>query len=687
MDFFEAQGRARSLSRRLVLLYGLAVALIIVGVYLTLAVALQLTAAEQGAELGSAGLFDPTLFAIVAGGMLLVIGGGSAFRTAQLRRGGPAVAELLGGRRVDPGSTDLLERRLLNVVEEMAIASGIPVPAVYVLDGEPGINAFAAGHTIHDAAVAITRGGLETLSRDELQGVMAHEFSHILNGDMRLNVRLMGVLFGILILTVIGRGIVRGGYYSGAGRRSRGGKNGGGGQIVLVGIALIILGYLGVFFGRLIQAAVSRQREFLADAAAVQFTRNPLGISGALRKIGGGAAGSKLENHHAQEAGHLFFSEGVRSAFSRTMATHPPLDVRIKRVDPSWDGTFIEPEPVNMARLRAEEREGATRGGAGGGPAASKGRKGSGMPFPLPFPVPGFPGGSRGGSEMLAGAVLAAGTLGAGHLAHARTILGSIPDGVRSATRDPEGAVAVVVALLLAEDGPLRARQDEIVERVLGAETLSRAAELRTPLAEAGPAARLPLLELCLPALRSLDERRAEALRDAVGPLTLADGEVHVFDFALFHLLRRALPGGPDAASSSRVGPGLGRRKTEAETLLSALAWAGAREEEGAEAAFRAGASSFGPGAAGALALQPMAGLDLERVDAALTRLETLPPKDRRTLLAALERTVRADRAVTVEELELLRAVAEALDVPMPPLAVADEVPREPLDAPPPASD
>src|SRR5690606_30853327 len=205
----------------------------------------------------------------VAAGMLLVIGGGSAYRTAQLRRGGPAVAELLGGRRVDPASTDLLERRLLNVVEEMALASGIPVPAVYVLDHEPGINAFAAGHTIHDAAVAITRGGLETFTRDELQGVMADEFSHILNGDMRLNVRVMGVLFGILLLTVVGRGIVRGGHYSG-GRRRSGGRDGGGGQIVLVGIALIVLGYLGVLFGRLIQAAVSRQREYLADAAAVQ---------------------------------------------------------------------------------------------------------------------------------------------------------------------------------------------------------------------------------------------------------------------------------------------------------------------------------------------------------------------------------------------------------------------------------
>ncbi|MEX2466718.1 MAG: M48 family metallopeptidase [Gemmatimonadota bacterium] len=658
MDFFEAQGKARSLSHRLVLLFGLAVTLMIVGVYLTVVVALGVGASQQGADPAAIELFHPGLFLAVAAGMLLLIGGGSAFRTAQLRKGGSAVAELLGGRRLDPESRDLLERRLLNVVEEMAIASGVPVPAVYVMDGEQGINAFAAGHTIHDAAVAITRGGLETLSRDELQGVMAHEFSHILNGDMRLNIRLMGVLFGILLLTVVGRGILRGGYISG-GRRRSGGKGGSGGQIILMGIALIILGYLGVLFGRLIQAAVSRQREFLADAAAVQFTRNPEGISGALRKIGGAADGSRLQNHHAQEAGHLFFSDGVRGAFARSFATHPPLEKRIERVDPAWDGSYLEPKPVAVAA--GDERRPRKGGGDGGG--------GGRTPFPLPFPVPGLPQGGGALSGAALGAVAAAGTLTAGHLAQARSLLEGISDDVRSATRGPEGAVAVVVGLLLDEDPEVRGRQERTVEAALGVETLDRARSLASGLRSAGRGARLPLLELCLPALRSLSMERADALRDSIGPLTRADGKVHAFDFALFHMLRRALPGGPDAASTARVGPGLSRRRGEAETLLSAVAWAGATDREGAEAAFAAGTGLFRAATAQALSLQPAAGLDLERVDEALGRLETLPPQDRRKLLQALERTVVADREVTVEEHELLRAVAEALDVPMPPLA------------------
>ena len=652
MDFFEAQGRARSLSNRLVLLFALAVALMIIGVYLTAVVVLGVGVAQQTADPATIQLFNGGLFVVVAVGMLTVIGGGSAFRTAQLRRGGAAVAELLGGRRVDPGSTDLLERRLLNVVEEMAIASGIPVPAVYVMDGEAGINAFAAGHTIHDAAVAITRGGMETLTRDELQGVMAHEFSHILNGDMRLNVRLMGVLFGILLLTVIGRGILRGGSMSG-GRRRSGGKDGSGGQIMLLGVALVVLGYLGVLFGRLIQAAVSRQREFLADAAAVQFTRNPDGIAGALRKIGGAVDGSRLQNHHAQEAGHLFFSEGVRGAFTRSFATHPPLETRIKRVDPSWDGTYLEPKPVPVSA--GQERKVDRRGQAGGGPF-------------LPFPIPGLPDRAGAVTGAAFGALATAGTLNAGHIGQARSLLEGIPEPVRTATRSPEGAVSVVVALLLHEKSEVRERQERAVESSLGAETLKRAAGLSPPIRAAGAAARLPLLELCLPSLRSLPEDRAEALGAAVGPLTRADGEVNAFDFALYHLLRRALPGGPDAASRARVGPGLSRRRSEAETLLSAVAWAGAEEAEQAERAFAEGATHFGASAAAAISLQPASSLDLERVDEALSRLETLPPSDRRKLLQALERTVVADRAVMVEEHELLRAVAEALDIPMPPL-------------------
>src|SRR5204863_3999046 len=254
-------------------------------------------------------------------GTLAVILIGSVFKTLQLARGGSAVAELLDGRLINSNTSDADERKLLNVVEEMSIASGIPVPQIYVMEGEPGINAFAAGHSASDAAISVTRGCMTMLTRDELQGVVAHEFSHLLNGDMKLNLRLMGLIFGILCLTVIGRVLIR----------TRGKKN----PLPLLGLALIIIGWVGVLFGRLIQAAVSRQREFLADASAVQFTRNPSGLANALKKIGGIAEGSELQSHRAEEASHFFFANGLKSGFFG-FATHPPLIERIRALDPSF---------------------------------------------------------------------------------------------------------------------------------------------------------------------------------------------------------------------------------------------------------------------------------------------------------------------------------------------------------------
>ncbi|HLP26088.1 MAG TPA: M48 family metallopeptidase, partial [Acidobacteriota bacterium] len=298
MDFFEAQARAKSRTNRLVILFALAVLGTIAASYVAAVLIVGQTGVREHSYYYSdeAPLFfwDPTIFTAVAASVVAIVGLASLYKWSQMRHGGSAVAELVGGRRVDPHTTNLHERRLLNVVEEMAIASGVPVPAVYVLDQEPAINAFAAGLTTSDAVVAVTRGTLEKLTRDELQGVVAHEFSHILNGDMRLNVKLAAIVFGILVIGLLGRGILEG-LGRGRVRSSGGGKKGGGlAAILAIGVALLIIGYVGYFFGRLIQAAVSRQREFLADASAVQFTRNPGGISGALKKIGGYALGSTL---------------------------------------------------------------------------------------------------------------------------------------------------------------------------------------------------------------------------------------------------------------------------------------------------------------------------------------------------------------------------------------------------------
>ena len=369
MDFFEAQARAKKRTSRLVVLFGLAVVGTVLASYFATVLALGVIDSnghsrrhhryyDDDSVSAPVALWQPTLFLGVTAATLAVVGLASLFKWNEFSAGGSAVAESVGGRRVDPHTTDFGERRLLNVVEEMAIASGTPIPAVYVLDDEPAINAFAAGLTTSDAVVTVTRGTLQKLNRDELQGVIGHEFSHILNGDMRLNLRITAIVFGILVLGLAGRGVL----WSLRGARVRGGKNSGGIvlAILLIGVALLIVGYVGYFFGRLIQAAVSRQREFLADASAVQFTRNPPGIAGALRKIGGFALGSSLETHKAGAIGHFFFAQAFGSSFGGLWATHPPLPERIAAIDPQWDGKMIDPPFVDRARVLV--RDAARRG-------------------------------------------------------------------------------------------------------------------------------------------------------------------------------------------------------------------------------------------------------------------------------------------------------------------------------------
>ncbi len=315
----------------MLLYFAIAVVCIILSVYIASVLIFNGTSAyrQAGHAASEFVVWDPAIFLYATLGTLAVVICGSLYQTAALAKGGSAVAESLGGRPIGVDTTDPDERRLRNVVEEMALASGVPVPSVYVLEDE-GINAFAAGHTPEDAAVAVTHGCMVLLNRDELQGIIGHEFSHILNGDMRLNIRLMGILFGILCLAVIGRLLL----YPGG--RSGRDKN----PVMLLGIALIVIGAIGVFFGRLIQAALSRQRELLADASSVQFTRNPAGLSGALQKIG--LAGSRIASPHAGEASHMFFENGLSIPFLSMLATHPPLGERIRAIDPGWNGVFSD---------------------------------------------------------------------------------------------------------------------------------------------------------------------------------------------------------------------------------------------------------------------------------------------------------------------------------------------------------
>lgn len=651
MDFFEAQERARQRTTRLVVLFSLAVLGTILALYgAALFAVFQAGGRIEGFPEAFAGsglrrFWQPALLGWISVGTLAVVGLGSLYKWNQFRAGGGAVAASVGARQVDPRTTDPAERRLLNVVEEMAIASGSPVPAVYVMDDEPAINAFAAGLGPHDAVVAVTRGTLEKLSRDELQGVVGHEFSHILNGDMRLNVRLSAILFGILVIGLIGRAILRG---VGRTRVTSSRDRKGGGAVVAIlaaGLALMIIGYVGYFFGRLIQAAVSRQREFLADASAVQFTRNPQGIAGALKKIGGYALGSGIQSDRGAAIGHFFFAHGFRSHLGGLWATHPPLPERIRAIDASFDGEmFAPPEVVDVGRESFVS--------AGLAPAAPAGP---------PAPPPRF--------SPAAGpaAVARAGTLSAAQIANAQLLLDTLPAGLREAARSPTQAPALLCGLLLAPDPALRARQHELVATRAGQAVADELARLEPALAAVGPEHRLPLVHLALPVLRGLAPEALAAFLDALDELVHADQTVSPFEFSLQKVLAHALALGRSPAAATIQFHSFHAVADDLSAVLSVLARATTADAATSAHAFAAGRRQL-PLVAERLQFLDAAASTFERLDAALDRLAVASGPIKQRALAAAAHTVGADGQILIAEAELLRAIAAALDCPLPPL-------------------
>ncbi|HVU17739.1 MAG TPA: M48 family metallopeptidase [Candidatus Didemnitutus sp.] len=649
MDFFEAQDHAHRRTHRLVILFVFALLGTIAAGYL-MAMVLVYQAQNSNShrsrhgyvyDSGASGNFswwDPRVFTGVAAGTLAIVGCASLFKWATMRQGGAAIAESVGGRRIDPNSQDLHERQLLNVVEEMAIASGVPVPVVYVLDDEPGINAFAAGLTTADAAVTVTRGTLEKLNRDELQGVIGHEFSHILNGDMRLNVRLTAIIFGILVIGLIGRGMMQ------MVGRTRSGRNSGNGVILVlaVGFGMFVLGYIGYFFGQLIQAAVSRQREFLADASSVQFTRNPGGIGGALKKIGGYALGSDISNHRATQLSHFFFAQGFRADFGGALATHPPIDRRIRAIEPAWDGKmFVPPTLVDVATASS-----ATAGLGGN-------RRAAGQP-PRSFVS----------SPFQAIQVIASlGALAEQHITRAQNLLTALPASLREAARTTASAQALVYALLLDSDATVRDKQIELI-RGRDATGAQRVAALASEVSGIDREARLPLLQLSLPALRSLAGTELDRFAETLDDLVQADGRITPFEFALQKMLLSQLrlaqtPVRPMQFDSFDAVAG------EIAIVLSALARVGSQDEGAIAAAFTSGAGQL-PMISSRLALLPSADCGLDAVDTALDKIAVSSLPIKRRMLVAAGQVIAADGTITPEEAELFRALTAALDLPMP---------------------
>jgi Zn-dependent protease with chaperone function len=569
----------------------------------------------------------PSLFALGAFATALLILGVSLFNIARLADGGVAVARMVGARRIAPDTADPLERRLRNVVEEMAIASGVRVPEVYVMDGERGINAFAAGWDVSGAVVAVTRGTLENLTRDELQGVVAHEFSHVLNGDMRLNVRMIGVLAGIVFIGSVGEFVMR------SMRGSRDGKGAAG--FMLAGLALFVIGYVGVFFARLIKAALARQREFLADASSVQFTRNPDGIAGALDQIRSSGAGTLVANRYAEEMSHMFFAPAVRIRFAALLGTHPPLDERIQRVHPQFQ--LAEYRARRVSKLPLE------RGGPP--PLEQKGRRASDI--------------STAWGRTPEQALALIGTLDAAKVDFAGRLVATLPAAVRASLEKADSAAAVMVALLLAE--PLDAMERQL-EAAGDVPLAARARQLAPAVRGLGASFHLPVVDLALAAVKPAPEALRKELLAVLEAVINADRRVSLHEFVVLTLVREQLM--PRKPAGNRK---IAELKDQAAILLALAAHAGQRLDAtgargaGVQASLDAGAAILGIAA-------PQVELSLEKVHAALEALRALAPLEKAVLIKALFAAATADGTIRVAEAELLRLVGAVLDCPVPPL-------------------
>ncbi|WP_253450355.1 M48 family metallopeptidase [Halomonas sp. Y3] len=643
MDFFTAQDRARRLTGRLVLLLLLAVVGLVLAASVLVALLVVLMDGQTGGSDPLGRALDPVLFAWVALGVMAVVLGGAVLRHRQLRAGGSAVAEALGGRALNADTRNERERVLLNVVEEMAIASGMPVPAVYLLDDD-AINAFAAGYDPQDAAIGVTRGAIEHLDRDQLQGVIAHEFSHILHGDMRLNLRLVALLHGILVIGLIGRLLLRGAAAGGRGRASR---RGGGAQVALVagGAGLMLVGYAGTLCGNLIKAAVSRQREFLADASAVQYTRNPEGIGGALQTLAAYRLGSRLMSPQAAEFSHLYFGSGVR-ALSGWTATHPPLEARIRRVLPRWDGTLPEPfAPTPRApQGDAASASSQSRGGVlGGGVLGGSGGGGAG--------------GALAGAAIAGAVVASVGQPDPEALARARRRLAGLDERLVVAAHDPFAARALVYGILMGVDPASREAQRRVLANQALPEVLRELDALDAPLAALAAGDRLPLIELALPVLRQLSAAQFARFRQCLAGLMAAETTPGALQWALHRLVLAGVEGERRARRDRPLRDLAGPLSL----LLSTLARAGRGDADYLIESLAQAGRALG------VALDPVREpSSAAELDWAMERLARLAEAERPALLAAMVCCVEQDGHIAPEEAELLRAVAWSLGCPLP---------------------
>ena len=647
MDFFKSQDIARKNTGRLVVFFSLAVLLLIVMTNLVVMLAFGYLNARDLSSDTHFILFDWEIFFKVGVVVVAVVALGSLYKIRSLAGGGARVAEMMEGELIIDGSDDINKKKILNVVEEMAIASGMPVPPVYLIN-EQGINAFAAGYSPSDAVIGITRGAIETLSRDQLQGVIAHEFSHIFNGDMRLNIRLIGILHGITVIGVIGYYMLR------TSSRSRRSKNGGG--LVGLGIGLMVIGYAGTFFGNLIKAGVSRQREYLADASAVQFTRSRDGIAGALKRIGGNTFGSVLTNPNAAEISHTLFCQGVTGFLNGLFATHPPLERRIQRIQPDWNGKYdassaaddYKHEDIGDGTI---EYDGQVQGKAREATITGKETM------------------STIAAVMASDAIFEQiGQPTSSHLGYAHEIMAGIPDVLVKAVHEPYSARAVIYFLVLDEDEEIRGKQLRHLELSADIKVYEETTRLIRQTSGLRTEHRLPLVEMALSTLRQLTKTQYNLFKENLVVLIKADDKISLSEWAIqkivFHHLDAVF--GRKSISMHQY-KSLVQTRYSCSVLLSILVYSTTQDGLSQQGVFNKAKQELGNIDITFLLKNR---LDLGKLNKALNDLVQLKPLVKPRLLKACAACIIADKQISPVEAELFRAISDTLDCPMPPLLV-----------------
>ena len=625
MNFFEHQHSAKKKTTLLVFLLVIAVCCLIAITILAITIFLYFfqshTTSIQAYQTYTTSLssnffhiISSDIFLWVIAGVVSVVGIGSLYKLVKLSQGGKYVAESLGGRLLHPNSQNPTEKKILNVVKEMAIASGNPVPSVYVL-ADNSINAFAAGLSRRDAVIGVTQGCIELLNRDELQGVMAHEFSHIHNGDMRLNMRLIACLHGILVIGLIGSFIIRGS----SGYRYSRHRNKNRGQQMVLGLALVAIGYSGTFFGNIIKAAVSRQREFLADASAVQFTRNPLGISSALKKIGASNYGSTIYQANASEFSHLFFGEGIKNKFNSLMATHPPLDDRIRRVEPRWNGQYPSIDSTSIPNI-SNPRLVQTK------------------------------------DSIIDKAIDTAGEPSDVTLLISKELIKKIPRRIMTAAHEPFSARALIYCLLIDQDTKIQQQQLERLQKNAAPESYAEVRLLLDDIHSLEKHYHLLLIDLSIPALKLLSAPQYNDFKKNLAQLIKADKAVSLFEWCLYRIVTHTVE-----IKSHKENRSLRQCQQSIEILLSAVVDHG--ENSQPNQAFASGKKVLGLDN-----IVLLGGYSFKAVDNALNELSQLKPLQKPILLRAIMACINHDGKVNTQEAELFRAIADTLNCPIPPL-------------------